>query len=506
MARDLLYDLHKPVRNRIRKLEPVSLIYEAVSKLAIYDKNPTERRYLPWELLLLIKWVLLYHEPSPRLTKVATEVDLNRCIIDLKDMNKNIKLPPQKSGEKTEPAHKLRRRRAFQRFPYHSRIYEVKDVIARQQILFVDLGGEYKISKRFQGITGIEVNNFLLLCFATWALLNINKNQRLTVKNFSNFAESSEVQHFLDMLSLDLCSGRKCFEEDISTKKKTFEVQLYELTPLTMYPFFNDGSNVSCYSKALFNITLSNYVHNLLKERDSNFSKDFGAIFEQYIEKGLKYLGCEYLDERQIKGLLPRGSKKVDFLLPHTDCTILVEVKSADMHHIAKVLQTTESLTKNLDDSVIKAVSQIFEVAHHLQSSGPSNSVHNTEQFYGIVVTHEDYYLGASTEVWTEFIGHCVKPELVKKGISPDLIPSENLHYISAKEFDYMVEGLRKVSNLSMPQLLETIGTNNASTRTAKWMFVQHLEEIFGMNYYSPDYLEKRFEEMYQEAENRLKS
>lgn len=500
-----LYERHKPVRNRIRKLEPTSLISQAINKLAVCDRNPRESTYMPWELLLLIKWTFLYSQEPSHLAKEATEVDLNRCLNDIRNLYSDIKLPSQEDSNGTGLLNKFVRRISFQQFSFQMELYELKHVISMQLILFADLGEEYKMGRRFQCMTSFEIVDFILLCFGTWMLLNVNKNSRLTVRNFSEYASPSDTERFLEKLSLDLHSGKQSIKEDIETKKKAFEVQLYELTPLVMYPLFNNGNYFTCYSKKLFNITFSKYIHNLLKAHDATFTEDFGNIFEKYIEKGLKYLDCDYLNERQIKELLPKQSRRIDFILPYEDCTVLVEVKSAEMHPVAKVFQSRDSLTRNLRTSIIKAVLQIYEVASHLQTSSASSKIHNIDQVYGIVITYQDYYLGPSAKVWKEFIGNHVELELDKKGIPSELIPYENLYYISAKEFDYLIGGLKKLEGLSLSDVLEKVRENNASASTEKWTFLQHLVEIFGRKYYIPNYLEERFKKMGVEATNRLK-
>src|SRR4029434_8488159 len=115
------------------------------------------------------------------------------------------------------------------------------------------------------------------------------------------------IKRFLSMFSLDR-NGLRPFLEVEENRIRAFESRLYEQTPLKRRPLLmsDDGTRYLCYSPNLLFFALSTFVYDKLKEHSPEaFSHEFGQVFENYIDKGLKYAGVDYVDENALKQQYP---------------------------------------------------------------------------------------------------------------------------------------------------------------------------------------------------------
>jgi hypothetical protein len=104
-------------------------------------------------------------------------------------------------------------------------------------------------------------------------------------------------------------------------------------------------------------------VYDKLKEYSPEaFSHEFGKVYENYIGKGLKYAGVDFIDETGLKQQYP-NSLVVDFKVTCKDAIVLIESKAIELSPHARVAVDPTILSNNLRDSVTKAIKQGFVIA-----------------------------------------------------------------------------------------------------------------------------------------------
>lgn len=496
-----LYTRHKPIRNKIRRFKSLSLIGAAVDKLhtAIDGsaRPPEWGGYLPWNLLLLIRWVYQYSEPQsqPREIDERSFIDLLNGINDLRD---SVRMEGQPEGN-ILPI--FIRRMMFFQLPFQIRPYEIMSSFCRQIVMFHDMGANNNLNELFREITGIELQEYLELYMCCWAACDQGDIDKISTRYFQNQFPQENIRKFFSIVSLDL-GGAKRFIRTYTDHptRGGIDYQLNEHTPLERYPFLDIGERYACYSKKLLDSSIMYSVYDLFKSHNPNFSSlYFGKIFEQYLQKGLEYLGLPFLTESQIQGMLPRGTKATDFLVQCEEGTILIDAKSTELHPIARVLQSKESLLRNLESTVLHGVKQIFTVAAVLRGN---SAIRNTNTFYGIVVTYKDYLIGDGRRFWDDVAGEYLQEWLRTQGITPN-IPPENLFYISVEEYDYLMAALKENPADSLIGVLEVAKKNNQDPRTGGLMLKQHLDKIWG-KYYRPAYLGDRGGEFFDTLKKRF--
>jgi len=310
------------------------------------------------------------------------------------------------------------RRTLFFQLPFQIRPYEILSSFSRQIVMFHDMGESHRLDNIFRQISGLGLQEYLELYMCCWVACQSDIDE-ISVRYFQNQFPQETIEKFFSILALDF-EGAKRFIRSYTEHqtRKNIDYQINEHTPLDQHPFLNISNRYVCYSKKLLDSSIMYSVYDLFKGHDSNFSsRYFGKIFEQYIQMGLEYLGVNFLCESQIQSILPRKAKSVDFLVQCDEGTVLIDAKSTELHPIARVLQSKESLVRNLESTVLHGVKQIYTVASALHGN---SSIRNSKVFYGIIITYKDYLIGDGKRFWDEIVGECLESWLTARASKSD--------------------------------------------------------------------------------------
>lgn len=482
---DPFFEGHKPIRNKICTYEAGTLIDMALRTLYQSENDLTNGRYIPWELLLLIRWTLQYKtQPNP---KVPAETDMNGLLTQIRGLSELDKLLPEGGPHFFS---KFMRRTAFQQFPYQLKDLHLLQKIGRQLILFEDIGKDFNIPDNFEKLSGFRPQDFLTFCFYLW--LAVKNRQFISMADFEVITEVEKVQKLLELISLSVDKAGKYLEQDARTKNKRFVLQLYEISPLFRYPFLKVADKYACYSKRLFHYFFANFIDDFLSKQMDDWGRIFGEIFEEYVEARLQDVSAEYFSDKVWEKRLSGNHKVPDFTLPYPDATVLIEVKSKPLGLQPSVYQTNTSLANNLNDSIVKGVVQIYSLAHALRQK-PQDDIKNTDNFYGIVVTYKNHLLGSGVSFWKEFLRGKVEEELKELDIDINIIRPENLFFLSIDEFDYLIMFMKRYPDKPLVNVLEQAKEFAATPATSSYFFEDYLRRMSPENTLAvPDWLLKR--------------
>jgi hypothetical protein len=233
-----LYTRHKPIRNKIKRYEPLSVIRAAVDKLhtIIDGSSPTDwGGYLPWDLLLLIRWVYNYSETQYRPPDIDEHnfLALLRAINDLRD---SVRMEGQPDGHIMSI---FMRRTLFFELPFQIRPYEIGSSFSRQIVMFHDMGASYGLDDVFRQISGLRLQEYLELYMCCWAACQSDID-KISVRYFQNQFPQETIEKFFAILALDF-EGAKRFIRLYTEHptRKNIDYQINEHTPLEQYPFLN---------------------------------------------------------------------------------------------------------------------------------------------------------------------------------------------------------------------------------------------------------------------------
>jgi hypothetical protein len=502
METDLSYLAFKKLRNQLGKYDVISIVAEASKKLREIENQSFDKfdGWLPWYLLLLIRWGFEYGGAQyPR--KSVDEKALSKLINLIHDLE-GVNVNPFLKQRTITGVFKFLRTIAFQQFWLQGSMGRWD--LARQNILFCKLTSDSPIQKRFIDLFGISMSDTLIMELLLWSWLIEEKNPILFSKSsiFGNtIYTASEVSSFINTISLPLNKVNYY----LGTQKQAIRnpaFQLSEQTPFVRYPCLQIEDQLIIYSRRVFEQTINNLFYDVMKsEGGSEAAQLFATVIENYVDKALGYAFKEFLNESVLKKNFP-DQKVTDFLLPLEECTVLIEVKSTELRPLVRVNPETNSMKKELKDSVIKAALQGFTLANNIlrRSDGVSSTLN--KNFYLLIITYCQMFLGPGERIWDEFLKDAIITTLAKENIDQKLIDPEKIIVLSIDEFDYLISVLLS-KKVTLPKILEKMQINNTSLNTAKFNFAQHLDEYRSEKNKLP-YLDESFNELMDRAQHKF--
>ncbi len=495
------FDEYKPLRNKIRTFDTLSLVLLAIKKLHEVSMKPmySDRSYMSWNLLFLIK-IAFIEGGTKYPVKIPTENDLAVLHNMMRELSGKSRLIDEGSNQGLL---KYMRMMAFQQFWLRHEV--TQSDIGRQLQLFTELDWKYPIDDKFRLYTGISIVDFLELCFITWGSFYSDNKYFVDEHWFStvetNYPNGS-IKVFLNLISLSV-KEVKIFLQKEYKKIRSIELQFYEQTPLKKIPLIKGDNKYYCYTPLLLNEYIRNFIYDCLKEKNSNeFSENFGTVFEKYIELCLDHIKVPYIPEKELSSRFPNVRKVIDFLIPHDECTIMIEAKAVEMSPLAMVNPTNRILGNHLKDSIIKAVKQLYSMAKLLKNN--KGIVKNNETLFGIIITYKELYLTDGKDSFDEFIREKILDFLQEESIDESILPPENIFFLSIGGFEALMRVIAKGGH-TMPEILTKAVQNNSVAQTKKFVFRMHLNEDDVEDVYLP-YIAKPFDSMVKRIEKALPS
>ncbi|MDA3907230.1 MAG: hypothetical protein PF484_14250 [Bacteroidales bacterium] len=476
------------------KIETMSLIQLCSIKLhEIENKHITEwEGWLPWNLVLLIKWSVEYGGKQYP-TREATKTVVTKLINLMNDLpSENVFLKDNGIGG----LQKFVRTTAFQQFWYQTRLNSWE--LSRQYLLFCEIPPEHPIQKNFADNHGLDTRKFLELCLLLWTWIGKNQNNIVfkpsVLSSVTNFT-TDEILTFLNSISLTL-DGLKIYLNERRQRIENPYFQLTEVTPLTRFPLLRDDQgNYLVYSRRVFERTITSIFYDTTKNTGgSPLAEQFASLFEKYIDQNISSLSSTYYSEAELYKEFVK-EKVTDFLLPFDDCTVMLEAKAIEMRPTVQVYPGNKQLGRELRDSVVKAAYQGFSLANEITKKYDDLAIPCRDSFFLVVVTYRDLFLGNGQDMWEEFLGDLVVPFLEENHIDQKLIPPEHIVVLTIDDLDSLLSVVWTGLD-SIPNILKEMVKNNSERSTMKYSFSMHLDQYRQDNLKLPTH-EKVFDKMF---------
>lgn len=494
------FDLHKPIRNRIRQYDRDAILNITMMVLL---KNEKEihggKGYIPWECMLLIRWILQHASPGRHL-KTPTVPIVNGLLNDIKAL-----YDQALTLDVSEPygLHKFMRRMAFQQFSYQMPLPEMGWRAGRQVILFTEIGEKYGVNQKFEVETGLSIADFLGISFSIFSILQPDGTYALKAKALHTVFDPEKVQKYFDLVAVTPAQAKAYLDEDAKKKGKRFILQLYELSPLARKPFLVMGDDYVVFSKRLFRQFFANFVYDFLYDLPGSFG-DFGDILEKYVRQQLEAQGFSPVLDKSWKKILGKDISAPDFTICQDNATVFIEAKRKHLPEIPKILQTNDTFSRHLDDSVVKGVVQIYSLADEILKSRP-DCVKNFDNFYGVVVSYKNDYLRGGQQFWDEFLRDEIIAKLNELGIDPNLIPPENIFLLPIDDIDYLMTFLEEHPNETFGSVFAKVKEFEADPARSSFFFHDHLSRIAGGRIPRPEHLWQKIAGVIDEIVQKMK-
>lgn len=489
----------RQIQRELSKRDVTSLVLTLSDRLHTIEELEVDQwqGWLPWYLLLLIRWSFEYGgtryppkqvNPSvlPKLINLINQAESHHPLLE----------EGTYSG-----ALGFFRTRAFQQFWLQHRLSGWD--IARQYFLFYKYPVSESIQIQFAQIFGMKTNEFLGLSLAWLTLIRLNPRNIVFASSLLQGLDYSEdtIKAFFRALSHSIQETRIFLSERKQSVKNPF-FQVAEQTPFIRYPMLRLQNGYLIYSKRVFEQTIQNFIYTALKYSEgSTFSEDFGRVLEKYVHESLLSTKLRFYTEKDLRrnfSLL----KVTDFVLPFENCTVMIEVKATEIKPSVQVYPRTEQLISELKDTIIKAVIQGFSTADALSRSNDDLEIQCRSDFYLLIITYRDHYLGSGQEAWKEFLGDAVAAELKQRGLDEQKLDPAKIAILSLREFDELI-GLLWAGQADLNHILVEMVKSNSSPKTSKYLFSMHFPELSDEEHKHP-FLTQASGELVKEIEEKF--
>lgn len=456
------------IKGKIQKHRLSSIIYNCLELL-----NEVQRRddkgFPIWNIYALIKWSYL-HTSDSILRKPIQTHEFNQLLTLIRDFEVKYNGISFKNKGEVNQSFKII---AFQQFAHQDTFNNA--VLSRQIILFLKLKSKLNITLEFKRITGMELKSFLEYCYFTFFFFHFDKLGMENIKYGGELFESYfvlfklkwneiELKKFLNLISI---KERKDVEK--LHKLKSEIMQLYETNFFTTKPLLLFRNEYRIPHPSIFIQTLKYFVYNFLKENSEKFPEEFGKRLEQYIQLGLVENKLSFLTETALKNKYRLG-KVSDFLV---EADILIDAKAIELHPRSGVMRTREILMSDLDSTITKAYIQLLSTA---------NAINPNKEWFGIVITYKEMYLGFGADAWEEFLKEPIEKYCNESSIPISLLPPANLCFINIEDWDYIMQAV-KDGKASLKEILIKARDCNANPNIIEKVMI--MEQILNKHYSS---------------------
>ncbi len=461
----------KYIRNRIQEHRKEDLLNACYRLL---DLKKDELSPI-WFVFLLMKWTYLYGGKKYP-TKQLTDKRFRKILNSITNFNEEHISKFIKEGKIDRAFHILDSQQLY----LQTVVY--KEKFATQLKLYDSLKSKYDIKESFESKTGLSIFDFIKIMQITWLYANIDilESKELSFDGYlengfllvaSEMIGEEKIRKFLKLLVLDPFQPQKNIA-NFSRNVRKEDLQSMERTFFTLYPLQLYNNKIKLIHKSILNYSINYYIYDFLKANDDKFTTEFGQRFEKYIALGLNEIGNEFINEVELKKILPKQSNVVDFWSKSDN--VFIECKAIEIQPYPSVNPTDNLLYSSLKDSILKAYfKQLLHVADYLNSDKDN---------FGIILTYKRFF-------WSHFVDlYDLGKDKFNIENGTDSLPPENVFIIDVYTWDKLVS-IIKEGQTSLIDVLKLAKQNNAKGKTKKQLFDMHLDD-FQVNQMNLSYLE----------------
>jgi hypothetical protein len=253
--------------------------------------------------------------------------------------------------------------------------------------------------------------------------------------------------------------------------KDSNSAELYQETPLKNKPIILEEGGLVIFNAGLCISGLKTIALDLLKGDDS-FTDRFGDDVESYVGERLKITPLDVYTMGDLKGLITIKSGNIaDYVISDGQELIVFESKSITPNVLMKCAYDPQHLSKLLNESFIKGITQGQETAHKLSAS---------EKFLGmrarvIIVTLDDFFIYGG-EFVGEFINESLEADLINEyGTLP--VPMADVLYMTLQDLIVLTEWLKDKPKNAIFTFLDQLAAKKIEAGGARFSLAQHISE-----------------------------
>lgn len=443
-----MYDLYKPFRNQLRKMDLRSALQHIwqIQQRADISGDIKLRRVMDgqefkicvWELHLLCREVLL--NACGGEDTLSTLDGLLKMIDHIRRITKGISKRTVSSGDGAM--------RCLHALIHQQARWQYARDEARMFRAF-HIYNDPKLAPIFKKLTGISVREMFLLALA---ITGAAKRQAGTnaLQDYSSFGVTQDARDTFFMIT---GTGLSDIRRNLKTFQRDDERWEFTWNPLEATPLINlDSQQTHLFFCPLPNLLLRRVTEGLFydlckgeRQFGIEFGNAYGRAFESYVGRVLREVFD--VDRFEIVGeqsYMVNGQTKhgVDWIVSDATGNIFIECKTRRLKQSAKETSEDEALEKSLDE-LAEVVVQLYENIDDA-TNGRSQWIPNGKPSIPFVVTYEEWYLFIP-QVFTQ-LTECVRRRLKAVHLSQTLTETMPFFVTSIGEFEMAGQDITNLS------------------------------------------------------------
>ena len=169
---------------------------------------------------------------------------------------------------------------------------------------------------------------------------------------------------------------------------------------------------------------------------DQNNRNTFTKCFEEYIAQIHQEHNVHAFRENELQDFYKQKSasnrRVVDFLILENDTNIFIDAKGVDPTNPILSATTRYDISRRVKNHHVKAIRQIIDTVDVLQSNN-FNEIVDLNSRFGLVVTHQDFFLGTGERILT-FLPDDLKCELNQ--LAQNKILFSHIHFMTVEQYE----------------------------------------------------------------------
>lgn len=426
-----------------------------------------ELQKMPWQILLLVKWVLQDDVASDKTGQDIDGSHFHRLRERLYDFPERVDLGLRSSL----PAKLFMRQLLHQQIGFQRR-YTLG--VAREAALLARQAQSHPLRVLFQQKVGIDVLQFLDLSFGLYsAVMDGQRSFR------SDWFDPLVGAYGVTTLNRFVIGVSREYPElvtffrNLPDSKRRFASEFYEFPIIKRYPFLRTGRVLECWHPAVCFRGLEGLVHSVLSEAGQGYIGSFSKIFERHVVEVAKGLPAPSFDESALQQFMPAERRVPDCLLSFPECNIFIESKAGLFDESVMVVGHSEIFAQKTR-ALRSAVEQGRSASLGLRAEKRAPSeVLNAETDYLLVITNKELSAGRGTALASMY-----PAGMLDNGTddASRLLPLQNVYVLSIEDYERLMEAA--MAGLNLPQFLEACVLRDSRPETAMFYFEQHLDAM----------------------------
>jgi hypothetical protein len=477
-------DVAKQVRNVLRRHCVESVADCALQSLHFFrGKGLEELRSAPWLSALIVK-ICLEDEQTP----ISSD---NHCPPALFDRLRQLlwEVSPINTGSGPETAY------LALRVMMHTQLqFQLKESwsFLRWPSLISALDANHPSRRHFEAELKMSPTTFIGMCWACYTAI-IDGRYAIRKGYFDPLRPlyGDAIDTYLEMFSRDLLQLREELrpafqkrlkymrDKGLSIARDTIEVA--EFPWIQRYPLLRTASDqFVVWHPLIFARGMEQAVHQTLSSLGQEYTDYFSKVFERYVLNLLAATPLRYVDEQAFKAKHQRNSPAVEAIIELESGSVLIESKMS-LFPDAVISSDSRDIVFRKLRRVREAIVQGWRVTELLSQSGPSIEGSNRENFL-LVVTSRQLNICSGIHL-QRLLGPDVFEDILPEDrlgppseIQRNLLPAENVFFVSIEEFEH-ISGCLRQKEIELWPLLKKAAAEQKNPATSVFHFDQLLGE-----------------------------